>query len=77
MLIIINVEINLPVFFPPFIADETISSLWEKSITLTCPFDVTSCGELHSIKWTRGRETIAVVSGDGQVVNVNPSYESR
>lgn len=59
------------------IADETIPSLWEKTVTLTCPFDVSSCGELHSIKWTKGRETIALVSGDGQVVNVHPSYSPR
>lgn len=77
ILVAMTIRINVCAPVRSFVSDETISSLWEKKVTLTCPFDVTSCGELHSIKWTKGRETIAVVSGDGQLVNVNPSYDPR
>lgn len=44
---------------------------------LTCPIDVTSCGELHSVKWFKGNDRVAVVSGDGTVENVEGQYSGR
>lgn len=44
---------------------------------LTCPIDVDTCGELHSLKWFKGTDRIAVVSGDGEVAKVEGSYNDR
>lgn len=37
---------------------------------LTCPIDVAACGILHSLKWFKGTQRVAVVSGDGFVQNI-------
>uniref|UniRef100_A0A1B0GL67 Ig-like domain-containing protein n=2 Tax=Lutzomyia longipalpis TaxID=7200 RepID=A0A1B0GL67_LUTLO len=39
--------------------------------------DVSSCGDLHSVKWFKGSDRIAVVSGNGEVVNIFSDYNSR
>ncbi|XP_059622571.1 hemicentin-2-like isoform X2 [Phlebotomus argentipes] len=57
--------------------DETISSLRGHSVVLTCPVDVSSCGELHSVKWFKSSDRIAVVSGDGEVVNIQGEFKPR
>ncbi|XP_055703741.1 hemicentin-2 isoform X7 [Phlebotomus papatasi] len=57
--------------------DESIASLRGHSVVLTCPVDVTSCGDLHSVKWFKGSDRIAVVSGDGEVVNIQSAFKSR
>ncbi|XP_055692647.1 hemicentin-1 isoform X6 [Lutzomyia longipalpis] len=57
--------------------DESISSLRGHSVVLTCPMDVSSCGDLHSVKWFKGSDRIAVVSGNGEVVNIFSDYNSR
>lgn len=59
------------------ISDESISTLRGQSVVLTCPIDVTSCGELHSVKWFKGNDRVAVVSGDGTVENVEGQYSGR
>lgn len=58
-------------------SDETVSTLRGQSVVLTCPIDVKSCGELHSVKWFKGNERVAVVSGDGTVENVEGQYSGR
>ncbi|GAB0099475.1 Immunoglobulin [Sergentomyia squamirostris] len=60
-----------------FLTDETISALRGHSVVLTCPVDVTSCGDLHSVKWFKGGQRIAVVSGDGEVVNIDSDFKGR
>lgn len=48
-----------------------------QSTTLTCPIDITNCGELHSIKWFKGSERIGVASGDGKFSQVEGSFSDR
>lgn len=48
-----------------------------KTTNLTCPIDITNCGELHSIKWFMGDIQIAVVSGDGEIRKVEEAYADR
>lgn len=36
-----------------------------------------ACGELHSVKWFKGNDRIAVVSGDGEVANVEGELQGR
>ncbi|KFB37688.1 AGAP012343-PA-like protein [Anopheles sinensis] len=57
--------------------DETISVLRGEKVELACPIDIATCGELHSLKWFKGTERIAVVSGDGEVAKVEGSYNDR
>ena len=58
-------------------ADETLSVLRGQKAELKCPIDETTCGELHSLKWFKRNERIAVVSGDGEVANVEGGYIGR
>ena len=48
-----------------------------QSVTLTCPIDAKNCGELHSIKWFKGIDRIAVSSGDGKFSHVEGSIADR
>lgn len=48
-----------------------------QSATLTCPIDITNCGELHSIKWFKGSERIGVASGDGKFSQVEGTFSDR
>lgn len=48
-----------------------------QSTSLTCPIEVTTCGELHSIKWFKGTERIAVASGDGKFTQIEGPNPSR
>uniref|UniRef100_A0A182V320 Ig-like domain-containing protein n=1 Tax=Anopheles merus TaxID=30066 RepID=A0A182V320_ANOME len=57
--------------------DEKISVLRGEKVELACPIDIATCGELHSLKWFKGTERIAVVSGDGEVAKVEGSYNDR
>ncbi|XP_055597510.1 hemicentin-1-like isoform X2 [Uranotaenia lowii] len=57
--------------------DETVSVLRSEKVELTCPIDIATCGELHSLKWFKGTDRIAVVSGDGEVAKVEGSYNDR
>ncbi|XP_049546887.1 hemicentin-1 isoform X1 [Anopheles darlingi] len=57
--------------------DETISVLRGEKVELACPIDIATCGELHSLKWFKGTERIAVVSGDGEVAKVEGSHHDR
>uniref|UniRef100_A0A182P6J4 Ig-like domain-containing protein n=1 Tax=Anopheles epiroticus TaxID=199890 RepID=A0A182P6J4_9DIPT len=57
--------------------DERISVLRGDKVELACPIDIATCGELHSLKWFKGTERIAVVSGDGEVAKVEGSYNDR
>ncbi|KAJ6649402.1 hypothetical protein Bhyg_04636 [Pseudolycoriella hygida] len=59
------------------ITGETVSTLRGQSVVLTCPIDITSCGDLHSVKWFKGNDRVAVVSGDGDVSNVEGQYTER
>lgn len=56
---------------------ETKSVIRGQSTTLTCPIDIESCGELHSIKWFKGTERIGVASGDGKFSQVEGSFSNR
>ncbi|CRK99567.1 CLUMA_CG012880, isoform B [Clunio marinus] len=56
---------------------ETKSVIRGQSTTLTCPIDITNCGELHSIKWFKGSERIGVASGDGKFSQVEGSISDR
>lgn len=60
-----------------FFTDESVSIFRGQPGTLTCPIDVTSCGELHSVKWFKGNERIAVLSGSGEVANVEGEFVGR
>ncbi|XP_058464148.1 uncharacterized protein LOC131438278 isoform X6 [Malaya genurostris] len=57
--------------------DESVSVLRSEKVELTCPIDIATCGELHSLKWFRGQHRIAVVSGDGEVAKVEGGYKDR
>uniref|UniRef100_A0A182Y1N1 Ig-like domain-containing protein n=1 Tax=Anopheles stephensi TaxID=30069 RepID=A0A182Y1N1_ANOST len=57
--------------------NEKISVLRGEKVELACPIDIATCGELHSLKWFKGTERIAVVSGDGEVAKVEGSYNDR
>ncbi|XP_055619524.1 hemicentin-1 isoform X2 [Toxorhynchites rutilus septentrionalis] len=57
--------------------DETVSVLRSEKVELTCLIDIATCGELHSLKWFKGTDRIAVVSGDGEVAKVEGSYNDR
>ncbi|XP_052564933.1 hemicentin-1 isoform X2 [Culex pipiens pallens] len=57
--------------------DETVSVLRSEKVELTCPIDIATCGELHSLKWFKGTDRIAVVSGDGEVAKVEGSFNDR
>lgn len=59
------------------LAVETKSVIRGQSTTLTCPIDIESCGELHSIKWFKGTERIGVASGDGKFSQVEGSFSDR
>ncbi|KAG5680757.1 hypothetical protein PVAND_010244 [Polypedilum vanderplanki] len=48
-----------------------------QSTNLTCPISISSCGELHSIKWFKGSERIAVTSGDGKFTQLEGSFQER
>lgn len=58
-------------------ADDTILKLRGESATLSCPIDAATCGELHSIKWFKGSDRVAVVSGDGSVQNVEGAFSGK
>lgn len=58
-------------------ADATISKLRGDAATLSCPIDATTCGELHSVKWFKGSDRVAVVSGDGAVQNVEKTFGGK
>ncbi|XP_058464144.1 uncharacterized protein LOC131438278 isoform X2 [Malaya genurostris] len=58
-------------------SDESVSVLRSEKVELTCPIDIATCGELHSLKWFRGQHRIAVVSGDGEVAKVEGGYKDR
>lgn len=60
-----------------FFTDESVSIFRGQPGTLTCPIDVKSCGELHSVKWFKGNERIAVLSGSGEVANVEGEFFGR
>lgn len=60
-----------------FVSDVTISKLRGQTIILTCPIDIKTCGELHSVKWFKGNDRVAVVSGNGEVANVEGDYLGR
>lgn len=60
-----------------FFTDESVSIFRGQPGTLTCPIDVKSCGELHSVKWFKGNERIAVLSGSGEVANVEGEFVGR
>lgn len=64
-------------FVCPLFTDELVSKLRGEAVVLTCPIDVTSCGELHSVKWFKGRDRVAVVSGDGAIENVEGNFSER
>ncbi|XP_037031705.1 hemicentin-2 isoform X7 [Bradysia coprophila] len=65
------------VWHTAYCEDETVSTLRGQSVVLTCPIDITSCGDLHSVKWFKGNERVAVVSGDGDVSNVEGQFTGR
>lgn len=58
-------------------AVDTKSVIRGQSTTLTCPIDITNCGELHSIKWFKGTDRIGVASGDGKFSQVEGSFSDR
>lgn len=58
-------------------SDEPVAKLRGEAVVLTCPIDVAACGELHSVKWFKGSDRVAVVSGDGSVENVEGEYSGR
>lgn len=60
-----------------FISDKTISKSRGHTVTLECPIDVQSCGSLHSLKWFRGNDRVALVPGDGSTANVEGPYSGR
>nr|XP_029731893.1 hemicentin-1 isoform X3 [Aedes albopictus] len=59
------------------VPDETVKVLRSEKVELICPIDIDTCGELHSLKWFKGTDRIAVVSGDGEVAKVEGSYNDR
>lgn len=64
------------IFFT-FISDKTLSELRGNTVELECPIDFESCGRLHSVKWFKGEDRVAVVSGDGKLANVEEPYSRR
>lgn len=64
-------------FFVWFHVAEEISKLRGHTATLECPIDVKSCGNLHSLKWFKGDDRVAVVSGNGELANVEGPYSGR
>lgn len=60
-----------------FISDKTISEPRGHTVELECPIDVKKCGNLHSVKWFKGKDRVAVVSGDGNLKNVEGPYNGR
>lgn len=64
-------------YFYCLITDDVLIKTRGQSVTLECPLDVNACGELHSVKWFKGNDRIAVVSGDGEVANVEGELQGR
>lgn len=64
-------------YFYCSISDDILVKTRGQSVTLECPLDVNACGELHSVKWFKGNDRIAVVSGDGGVANVEGELQGR
>lgn len=62
---------------PIAISDKTISKLRSQSVVLACPIDTINCGELHLVEWLKGGFRVAVVSGNGEVANVEGQYSGR
>lgn len=71
--------VSLPLFFLSFFfsSDKTIAESRGHTVELECPIDFESCGSLHSVKWFKGGDRVAVVSGDGEIANVEGSYSGR
>lgn len=63
--------------FLNLVPDEMVLVHRGQPVVLTCPIDVTSCGELHSVKWFKGNDRVAVVSGDGIVENIEGQFSKR
>lgn len=59
------------------ITDKTISKSRGHTVALECPIDVQSCGNLHSVKWFRGNDRVAVVSGNGSLTHVEGAHSGR
>jgi hypothetical protein len=57
--------------------DETKPVIRGQPVVLTCPVDIKNCGELHSIKWFKGTERVAVLSGNGEIANVEGVSSDR
>ncbi|XP_031616824.1 hemicentin-1 isoform X2 [Contarinia nasturtii] len=57
--------------------DETLSIARGSTVPLECPIDIQSCGSLHSLKWFRGNDRVALVPGDGGTPNVDGPYRGR
>lgn len=79
LLMFIFIGIVVPLFHRPthVTTVDTKSVSRGQSATLTCPIDITNCGELHSIKWFKGSERIGVASGDGKFSQVEGSFSDR
>lgn len=60
-----------------FVSDKTISESRGHTVELKCPIDLKSCGSLHSVKWFKGEERVAIISGDGEIANVEGPYSGR
>jgi hypothetical protein len=60
-----------------FISDEIRPVVRGQPVTLTCPVDIENCGELHSIKWFKDSDRIAVLSGDGKFAQVEGVSSER
>lgn len=54
---------------------EEISKLRGHTATLECPIDVKSCGNLHSLKWFKGDDRVALVTASG--TSVEGPYSGR
>lgn len=69
--------LSLISFFVMFLSDKTISKSRGHTVALECPIDIQSCGSLHSLKWFRGNDRVALVPGDGGNPNVEGPYSGR
>lgn len=65
------------IFLYLLFSDETISEREGNTVTLTCPVDIDSCGDLHSLNWFKGEQRIAVFLHDENSTNIISEYKDR
>lgn len=74
---VVNNDVLLKFFSIIFFSDETISEREGNTVVLTCPVDIDSCGDLHSLNWFKGEQRIAVFLHDENSTNIISEYKDR